>query len=76
MRPGWGPEQDVEAVRPMRQTVGSCFEPMVDAHTWWRMGDRSYSAGTVEQVTAGMGGYDIAWMEEPLPHTITPPMLG
>jgi L-alanine-DL-glutamate epimerase-like enolase superfamily enzyme len=67
MRSGLGPEQDVEAVRLMREAVGPGFDLMVDAHTWWRMGDRSYSARTVEQVATGMGAYDLAWLEEPLP---------
>ena len=40
---------------------------MVDAHTWWRMGDRSYSAATVEQLAQEMAAHDIAWLEEPLP---------
>ena len=40
---------------------------MVDAHTWWRMGDRSYSFETVEQLADEMADYDVAWLEEPLP---------
>ena len=40
----------LESVRLMRKAVGPDFELMVDAHTWWRMGDRSYSAETVEQM--------------------------
>ena len=40
---------------------------MVDAHTWWRMGDRSYSLETVERLAAEMAAYNIAWLEEPLP---------
>jgi L-alanine-DL-glutamate epimerase-like enolase superfamily enzyme len=67
MRPALGPEKDLETVRLMRQAVGPGFDLMVDAHTWWRMGDRSYSAGTVEQLAAAMGEYDITWLEEPLP---------
>src|SRR6266404_1049908 len=67
MRPGRGPEQDVEAVRLMRKAVGPDFDLMVDAHTWWRMGDRSYSAETVDQVAAAIAAYDPAWLEEPLP---------
>ncbi len=67
MRPGLGPDRDVEAVRLMRQAVGPDFDLMVDAHTWWRMGDRSYTAATVEQLAAGMAEHDIAWLEEPLP---------
>ncbi|MDX1984231.1 MAG: mandelate racemase/muconate lactonizing enzyme family protein [Bryobacteraceae bacterium] len=67
MRPALGPDGDVEAVRQMRMATGPGFELMVDAHTWWRMGDRSYSPETVEQVARGMAEYDITWLEEPLP---------
>jgi L-alanine-DL-glutamate epimerase-like enolase superfamily enzyme len=67
MRPALGPEEDVRAVELMREAVGHSIELMVDAHSWWRMGDRSYSAETVHQVAKEMGSYDIAWLEEPLP---------
>jgi L-alanine-DL-glutamate epimerase-like enolase superfamily enzyme len=67
MRPALGPEQDVESVRLMRQATGPDFDIMVDAHGWWRMGDRSYSAATVEQVAREMAAHHIAWLEEPLP---------
>jgi len=67
MRPALGPEQDVEAVRLMRKATGPDFELMVDAHSWWRMGDRSYSAETVERVARQMADHHIAWLEEPLP---------
>jgi len=67
MRPALGPAQDVDAVRLMRQATGADFDLMVDAHSWWRMGDRSYSAATVEQVAHQMAEYHIAWLEEPLP---------
>jgi L-alanine-DL-glutamate epimerase-like enolase superfamily enzyme len=67
MRPALGPDRDLEALRLMRQSVGPDFDLMVDAHTWWRMGDRSYSLETIEQLARGMAEYDIAWLEEPLP---------
>jgi L-alanine-DL-glutamate epimerase-like enolase superfamily enzyme len=67
MRPALGPEQDLETVRLMRKAVGPDFDLMVDAHTWWRMGDRSYSPETVEQLAGAMAEYDIAWLEEPMP---------
>ena len=67
MRPALGPEGDLEAVRRMRRAVGAGFDLMVDAHTWWRMGDRSYSPETVEQLARDMAAHDIAWLEEPLP---------
>jgi L-alanine-DL-glutamate epimerase-like enolase superfamily enzyme len=51
----------------MREAVGPGVDLMVDAHSWWRMGDRSYSAETVTQLAREMGSYDITWLEEPLP---------
>jgi L-alanine-DL-glutamate epimerase-like enolase superfamily enzyme len=67
MRPGRGPEQDLEAVRLMRKAVGPDVELMVDAHTWWRMGDSSYSVETVERMAKDLAAYHPAWLEEPLP---------
>jgi len=67
MRLGSGPEQDLETVRQTRAAVGPDFELMVDAHTWWRMGDRSYSLDAIESLARQMAGHDVAWLEEPLP---------
>ena len=41
---------------------------MVDAHTWWRMGDNSYTRrdGRADW-PSDLAAYDIAWLEEPLP---------
>jgi L-alanine-DL-glutamate epimerase-like enolase superfamily enzyme len=51
----------------MREAVGGIFDLMVDAHAWWRMGDKSYTAQMVEEVAIAMAEHDIAWLEEPLP---------
>lgn len=67
MRPAAGPEQDLETVRLVREAVGVDFDLMVDAHTWWRMGDRNYSLATVEQIARNMAQCRIAWLEEPMP---------
>jgi L-alanine-DL-glutamate epimerase-like enolase superfamily enzyme len=67
MRPGMGPDQDLETVRQMREAVGPDFDLMVDAHTWWRMGDRNYTRQTVDDLAKAVAEYDIAWLEEPLP---------
>ena len=67
MRPGNGPEADLEAVKQMRRATGPDFEIMVDAHTWWRMGNKSYSHETVEQLAKAMAEYRILWLEEPMP---------
>ncbi len=67
MRPGRGPDQDLETVRQMRAAVGPDFDLMIDAHTWWRMGDRSYTRETVFRMAGQLAEYSIAWLEEPLP---------
>jgi L-alanine-DL-glutamate epimerase-like enolase superfamily enzyme len=66
MRPGLGPDEDVRAVELMRRATGTSFDLMVDAHTWWRMGDKSYSDETVADVAQRMAPYEIAWLEEPI----------
>lgn len=67
MRPALGPDKDIETVRLMREAVGATFNLMVDAHTWWRMGDKNYDDATVERLAKEMGAFDIEWLEEPLP---------
>ncbi len=67
MRPGMGPEKDLETIVLMRQAVGSKAGLMVDAHTWWRMGDKSYSFDTIAKLTSDMKDYHPVWLEEPLP---------
>ncbi|MBI1791269.1 MAG: hypothetical protein HYR60_27390, partial [Acidobacteria bacterium] len=49
------------------QAVGPDFDLMVDAHTWWRMGDRSYTPEIVDQMAKDLAGLDVFWLEEPLP---------
>ena len=67
MRPGIGPEEDLRTVELMRKAVGPEMGLMVDAHTWWRMGDRSYSFEQIEQLANAMAAHDPVWLEEPLP---------
>ncbi len=67
MRPALGPDKDVETVRLMRQATGPNFGLMVDAHSWWRMGDKSFSEKTVTEVSRAIAQYKPTWLEEPLP---------
>jgi len=67
MRPALGPEQDLETVRLMRQAVGPDVGLMIDAHSWWRMGDKSFSPETIFEVAREMAKYQPTWLEEPLP---------
>ena len=67
LRPAAGPEADLETVRQSREATGGDFGIMLDAHGWWRMGDRGYSAETIEQLVRDLSGYGPTWLEEPLP---------
>jgi L-alanine-DL-glutamate epimerase-like enolase superfamily enzyme len=67
MRPAAGPEQDLETVRAMRAATGPDFGLMLDAHAWWRMGDRSYTPATIEALAREMALCGLVWLEEPLP---------
>jgi len=67
MRPGIGPDRDLEAIGKVREAIGFANSLMVDAHTWWRMGDKSYSPETVERLAAAMEEHEVTWLEEPLP---------
>ncbi|MEP6716716.1 MAG: mandelate racemase/muconate lactonizing enzyme family protein [Terriglobia bacterium] len=67
MRPALGPDNDVRTVALMREAVGANVDLMIDAHAWWRMGDRSYSFDTVADVAGRMAEFDPLWLEEPLP---------
>jgi L-alanine-DL-glutamate epimerase-like enolase superfamily enzyme len=67
MRPGMGPEKDLETVALMRKAVGPGAGLMIDAHTWWRMGDNSYCFETIAKLVRDMEEYNPLWLEEPLP---------
>jgi L-alanine-DL-glutamate epimerase-like enolase superfamily enzyme len=67
MRAGIGPEDDLTTVRLMRTAVGPDFDLMVDAHSWWHMGDRNYVSSTIDRLAGELDKYHIAWLEEPLP---------
>lgn len=67
MRPALGPENDLRAVELMRKTVGPDAGLMIDAHSWWRMGDKSYSAETVTDLAREIAKFNPTWLEEPLP---------
>lgn len=67
MRPALGPERDIETVQKMRQATGPDFGLMIDAHSWWRMGDRNYSYDTVVSVCKAIAQYQPTWLEEPMP---------
>jgi L-alanine-DL-glutamate epimerase-like enolase superfamily enzyme len=67
MRPALGPGDDLETMRLMRRAVGEKVGLMIDAHSWWRMGDKSYSAEMVADLAGAMAEFHPTWLEEPLP---------
>ncbi|UCE08252.1 MAG: hypothetical protein JSW07_09615, partial [bacterium] len=62
MRPGIGPVDDLKTVELMRQAAPD-LGLMVDAHTWWRMGDRSYRYLQIEQLAQAMSAFHPVWLE-------------
>ena len=67
MHSGLGPDHDIETIRLMRDAVGPDFDLIVDAHTWWQMGDRNYLQASIDKLAKELGEYNVAWLEEPLP---------
>lgn len=67
MRPGLGPDEDLRTVELMRKACGGDMDIMIDAHTWWRMGNKSYTPETIAELSKSMSAYQPYWLEEPLP---------
>lgn len=55
----WGPEEDVELVRAVREAVGDEVDLMVDAN-------HAYDLATAKRVAKGLEGLDIRFFEEPV----------
>lgn len=66
-RPALGPVEDLRTVELMRKAVGEEVGLCLDAHGWWRMGDKSYDAPTIESLAREIAPFGITWLEEPLP---------
>lgn len=66
MRPGLGPDEDARAVELMRKAAGPTLDLLIDAHTWWRMGDRNYSLDAVTDLAKQFAADDAGWLEEPI----------
>jgi L-alanine-DL-glutamate epimerase-like enolase superfamily enzyme len=67
MRPALGPDEDLRTVELMREATGPEFGLMIDAHSWWRMGDRGYDCDTVARLALELAPFRPLWLEEPLP---------
>ncbi len=67
MRPAAGPDEDLRTVELMRSATADDFGLMIDAHTWWRMGNLNYETAVVHHTAQAMAQFDPVWLEEPLP---------
>lgn len=67
MRPALGPDEDLRTVELMRKATRPDFGLMIDAHSWWRMGDKSFTYEQVVATAQAMASYNPYWLEEPLP---------
>jgi len=66
-RPALGPAEDLRTVKLMRAKCGPKFGIMIDAHSWWRMGDKSYTFDQVASLAREIAKYGPVWLEEPMP---------
>ena len=66
LRPAAGPEGDLQITEAVRSATGPGFGIMLDCHGWWRMGDLSYSAGTIRELCRDLEPLSPYWVEEPL----------
>ncbi|MFB6192521.1 MAG: mandelate racemase/muconate lactonizing enzyme family protein [Haloarculaceae archaeon] len=65
-RPGLGIEEDLRTLKLIRDRVGPGMDVMVDAHTWWKLGDQSYGFEATADLINEMAQYDPYWVEEPV----------
>jgi L-alanine-DL-glutamate epimerase-like enolase superfamily enzyme len=65
-RPGLGIEEDLRTLELIREAVGPDMDVMIDAHTWWKLRDHSYSFEEVVELVNRMAEFDPYWLEEPV----------
>jgi L-alanine-DL-glutamate epimerase-like enolase superfamily enzyme len=65
-RPAGPVAADVATLRAIREAVGSDMDVMIDAHTWWKLSDRSYHFETVVSILEKFQAFNPYWVEEPL----------
>ena len=65
-RPGLGVEDDKRTLRLIRDAVGDEMAVMVDAHTWWKLGENSYGFEQVVGLLNAFEQSDPYWVEEPV----------
>ncbi|XVH33202.1 mandelate racemase/muconate lactonizing enzyme family protein (plasmid) [Haloferacaceae archaeon DSL9] len=64
-RPGIGPQGDLRTIDRIAESVEDT-KIMLDAHTWWKMDDRSYDPKVVSDIVEYAGKRGAYWVEEPV----------
>lgn len=65
-RPGLGPDEDRRTLQLIQEAVSDDVDIMVDAHTWWKMGEKSYSFDLITELVAEFADLGVYWIEEPV----------
>jgi L-alanine-DL-glutamate epimerase-like enolase superfamily enzyme len=65
-RPGRGVDEDIRTFELLVDGVGDDMELMVDAHTWWKMDNNSYTPDQVRDIVQQFAEGDVYWVEEPV----------
>jgi L-alanine-DL-glutamate epimerase-like enolase superfamily enzyme len=71
---GWlwpDPQQIIDVVKAIRETLGYDFDIMIDAMQAWRP-NPLYDLNVAIKYARGLERYNCAWLEEPLPHFNNP----
>ena len=65
-RPGLGVEDDLRTLELVRDAVGDDMAVMVDAHTWWKLGENAYGFEEVVDLLDAFEDHGPYWVEEPV----------
>ncbi|WP_331234101.1 mandelate racemase/muconate lactonizing enzyme family protein [Natronorarus salvus] len=63
-RPGIGPDGDRRILELLVERTG--IDPMIDAHTWWKIEGDAYDRETVRSLVEHAGDHGAYWVEEPV----------
>jgi L-alanine-DL-glutamate epimerase-like enolase superfamily enzyme len=65
-RPGRGIDEDIRTFELLVDGVGDDMDIMIDAHTWWKMENESYTPNEVCDIVRKFADGGVYWVEEPV----------
>lgn len=63
-RPGIGPDGDRRILEALDERTG--VDPMIDAHTWWKVEGDAYDGETIRSLVKHAADHGAYWVEEPV----------